>query len=52
MNYPQWSYTSTANPGQLRQPLTGLVGCEELLDVLISRGDALIQGLEFLGERL
>ena len=41
-----------ANPGQLRQPMTGLGGGEELLDVLISRGDALIQGLEFLGERL
>jgi hypothetical protein len=41
-----------ANPGQLRQPLTGLVGCEEPLDVLVSRPDALIQGPEFLSERL
>ena len=41
-----------ANPGQLRQPLTGLVGGEEPLDLLVSRRDALIQGLEFLGERV
>ena len=41
-----------ANPGQLRQPLTGLVGLEYPLDLLVGRRDPLIQGLEFLGERL
>jgi hypothetical protein len=41
-----------ANPSQLRQPLTGLVGCKQPLDLLVSRRDTLSQGLEFLGERL
>ena len=41
-----------ANPRQLRQPLPGLVGCKQPLDLLVSRRDTLIQGLEFLGERL
>jgi hypothetical protein len=41
-----------ANPSPLRQPLTGLGGGEEPLDLLVSRLDTLIQGLEFLGEPL
>jgi len=41
-----------ANPGQLRQPLTGFVSLEYPLDLLVGRRDPLIQGLELLGERV
>jgi hypothetical protein len=39
-----------ANPRQLRQPLTGLVGHEQPHDLLVSRRDPLIAGLQFRGE--
>src|SRR5262245_58181139 len=39
-----------ANPRQLRQPLTGLVGLEHALDLLVGGSNTLIQRLELLGK--
>jgi hypothetical protein len=41
-----------ANPGQLHQPLTRVVGLTQLFDVLVGGRDPLIQGLELRGEGL